>query len=373
MRRTAVMARRIVMGVTAIVLTMSAAAQHVERRGTEPTVRGRIINVTDAGVTVQSDLGAMHFVPWDRVRRVASDTFRTEIEQHADTADQLWRARQRVERHDTQLAEPLFERLFEVYRGRTHETALVVAEGLLRCRLDRGAHAEALIPALEVMRLRRSGRTTASYTMLRPVLASGLELCPALAPAWFNMPGLERVYRELLAFDASGDDVVRSAADLYARSVAEVLGERVPEEVLTRAVPNHPGLTLLSNLLDTSAADATLRENARNRLLEGFAAQPTFAQAWSRYHIGRSLIGETGVGRQQRGLVELAHLPALHADEHPYLAGLALYLTAAGLERTRDSSGAKTVRAVLAARFPTHPIHRATMKVPDFTLPKENG
>ena len=33
-----------------------------------------------------------------------------------------------MERNDTALAEPLFERLFETYKGQTNETALVVAE-----------------------------------------------------------------------------------------------------------------------------------------------------------------------------------------------------------------------------------------------------
>ncbi len=106
-----------------------ASADLVERRGSEPPVQGEITIVDDAGVTVRSDLGASHFVPWDRVRRIDAEHRDPVPIRRMETAVRLWRARSRVERHDTTLAEPLLERLFEFYRGQTHETALVVAEG----------------------------------------------------------------------------------------------------------------------------------------------------------------------------------------------------------------------------------------------------
>ena len=48
-------------------------ADVVERRGAEPALEGRITTIDAAGVTVRSDLGAVHLVPWDRVRRVVHE------------------------------------------------------------------------------------------------------------------------------------------------------------------------------------------------------------------------------------------------------------------------------------------------------------
>ena len=140
----------------------SLRADGVERRGTEGAIEGRITRVDDAGVHVASPQGADHFVPWDRVRRVDSRHPPPGLDRWMPVAVELWRARSRVERNDTSLAEPLLERLFERYRGKTHTTALVVAEGLLRCRLAHSAHARAVIPALEVARLRRANVSTDS-------------------------------------------------------------------------------------------------------------------------------------------------------------------------------------------------------------------
>src|SRR6185436_14279511 len=60
-----------------------------------------------------------------------------------------WRARTRAERGDWAAAEPLFEELFPLIEGKDGPTAAMVAEGLVRCRLRRGAQGAALWPWLE--------------------------------------------------------------------------------------------------------------------------------------------------------------------------------------------------------------------------------
>ncbi len=354
------------------VMSHSVAAQHIIRRGTEPVVRGQVTIVNDAGVTLRSEFGAVHFVPWDRIRRVVSDTFADEIARYEETAEQLWRARSRVERYDTVLAEPLFERLFEQYRGQTHETALVIAEGLLRCRLDRGVQAEAVIPMLEVMRLRRANITTSSYSMLRPVLIPELELSPALAPVWLPSPELDRVLNSLIDYDARGDTVVRAAADLFARSMARTLDRDLPVEVRDRSVPDHPGLMVLRDFVETTSPDPAIRDAARTRMLNGINGRPIFAMAWTHFAVGRSLLGESGIGRQQRGLVELLHLPAIFGNDQAFLTGLALQLAAAGLERLGDVDAARQLRSELDALYPTHPARRQPLALPEFGATKEN-
>ena len=170
----------------ALVLTGSAAhGDVVQRRGAADPLEGTV-TVGPDGARVRTATNAIHVVPWDRVRAVETDdpALRVMVERWADTADALWRARSRVERQDTTAAEPLLVRAFDETIGATHETALVVAEGVLRCRLARGANDEAIIPALECIRLRAAGVQTDSYAALAPIHDAATGLLPMLPP-WF--------------------------------------------------------------------------------------------------------------------------------------------------------------------------------------------
>jgi hypothetical protein len=346
------------------VLGLPVAAQDdgdmVERRGAEPAIVGRITVIDDSGVFVRSVQGATHFVPWDRVRRVVTDQPHAGLERRLDTAETLWRARSRVERNDTALAEPLLERLFEQYRGQTHETALVVAEGLLRCRLVRGANAEAVIPALEVGRLRRADVETASYAMLRPVIDEQTSLCPELAPAWLSSRALDRLRRDLEDYDAKEDPIVSALA----RGYLQALRRQVGVEALAASAepgestpPEHSGVQLLALCAACGADDVERRRAARDRLRLEMPTMPPWAEAWARFALGTSLLREDGVGRRQRGLLNLVHLPARFGRSHPYLAGLSLAWCAEASGAWGDASAAAAFEAELSRRFPNHPLH----------------
>ncbi|MHC4414542.1 MAG: hypothetical protein ACYS0G_04590 [Planctomycetota bacterium] len=341
--------------VSLLLLTRATVAGVVERRGTEPALEGEITRVDDAGVWVRSPMGATHFIPWDRVRGVSGSGEGSALQERMAVAEDLWRARSRVERNDTTLAEPLLERLFERYRGRTHETALVVAEGLLRCRLARADHALALVPALEVARMKRADVTTDSYSRLPAILDPATSLCTVLAPAWLPSPLLGALEHDLAGYDAHGDDVVAALAGLYRRAVGQSMGRPGPEAALE--APQHPGVELLQLLVDGNAADADRRRTARERLTRLSATLPEWAEAWARFGIGLSLLREGGIGRQRRGVVSLLHLPARFGRRQPYLAGLALAYGAAALERSGDADGAAVLRAELQTSFPHHPVH----------------
>ena len=61
-----------------VVLTLACAAgiataDVVERRGSEPRLQGTVVSLDDAGVKLRTASGAIHAVPWDRVRRVQCD------------------------------------------------------------------------------------------------------------------------------------------------------------------------------------------------------------------------------------------------------------------------------------------------------------
>lgn len=327
----------------------------VERRGTEPKLEGRVSKVDECGVELSSESGARYTVPWDRVRRVVMDHANPALEEFKETATNLWRARTRLERNDTALAEPLFERLFETYRGHKHETALVVSEGLLRCRLARGGQDLAVISALEVARLRRAGIKTASYSTMPPVVDEHTGLCTSLPPAWATVSALIKVERDLASYDAQGDTVVAALALLYRQAIRRQLGmDPVQEEKPLAA--DQPGVILLRTITDLGSKDAPRRNSARESLSRDLASLPNWAQAWARYFIGVSLLGESGVGRQQSGLLSLVYLPARFAGDQPYLAGLALAKLADACESSGETAAATSLRADLASRFPNHPV-----------------
>jgi len=362
----------------AVMLAMLVAGPEVlgdsvMRRGAEPAVTGEVIasGIDDAGLQVRSGSGAVHFVPWDHIREVRidpgddADHRRNEIDRRMPTAIALWRARSRLQRDDFALAEPLFERLFEQYRGRTHETALLVAEGLLRCRLARGANVTAVIPAVEVARLRRAGVTGRTYAALVGVLDEQTSLCPQLPPAWVHSRALMRLERELAAFDAQGDEIVAAIAHLYRCAVCRQLGTAPDADPPARRSSDHPGVRILTVVVDCGVVDADARRAARQRLerVLDSGELPVWAEGWARFTIGVSLLGEPGVGPQQRGMVHLLHLPARFARRQPYLAGLALAWVVEGLHRQGDHDAAAALASELADRFPHHPLHRVSQPV----------
>ena len=348
--------RGLLLAACCLVVT-GARADVVERRGAEPAVQGTVTLIDEAGVVLRSPLGAVHFIPWDRVRSVQTDRTDPTLAARMKTAVDLWRARSRVERHDTTLAEPVLERLFEMYHGSTHETALVVAEGLLRCRVARADQVLAVIPALDVARLRRAGVTTHAYATLDPEFDTQYALCIVVAAVWLPSPRLELLARDLAAYDAQGDEVVEALANEYRNAVLRTLG-RTPDPAATSI--DHPGIDLMKRLNACRSEDPDTRSAAREQLRRAIPKMPPWAEAWARYQIGVSLLAEKGIGRRQKGAVSLIHLPARFNRTHPFLAGLALAEVAAALETADDAAAAATLRSELNRIYPNHPLHASS-------------
>lgn len=351
-------ARLLLQLLPALILAHAVWGDIVHRRGIEPAIEGRVSMMDDSGVTVRTELGAVRFVAWDRVRWVETELTDPRLEGFLELAEDLWRARSRLERRDSQLAEPLLERLFERYRSQTHETALVVAEGLLRCRLDRGDHTLAVIPALESARIRRAGVNTDSYAMLGELIDEETALCTLLAPVWTPGPAVRRLQRDLESYDAQGDEVIAAIARLYRRAARQQAG--MPKEASANEQwPDHPGVELLQVLVDCISDDSGRRQAARQKLTGGLDAAEPWLQAWRRFHLGLSQIGESGLGRRQRGMVNLLHLPGRFAVTQPYLAGLALAVVCEDLESEGQSDLAASLRIELTERYPGHTVHAA--------------
>ena len=342
----------------AVLLAGAARADRIEQRGGGEPLVGTVLSVTEEGVNFRTQSGGtLMVVPLDKVAGLQIDRAGVSYDEQLALADMLWRARSRLQRGDERLAEPLFDRLFQRYRGQTNETALIVAEGLLRCRLARGETAGAIIPALETARLRRAEISTLRFLTLPVVFDETSALCMYAPPVWIVDRRLEQLRHDLAAYDAQGDEVVAAQARLYDRAAALALGEAVPAK---DTLPHHAGLDLLDEMIDCVDTDEDLRQRGRTRIERRLESAPAWTSAWIHFALGRSLLLETGRGRRTRGLLHLAHLPARAAATQPFLTGLAMAAMARAFEDDGDADRAQALRAEIRRQWADHPALRET-------------
>lgn len=335
------------------------AMSQVVLRGGEASPPGTIASLDAAGIVMATPGAAPTVISWDRVHRIEGE-WAERAEPFAFTADQAWRARTRLERGDSFSAEPLFEQLFESYRGQTGATAAVVAEGLLRCRLRRGAHVAAIDPWLASLTSAQPGvqvhsAAWASQAGMLPAVDPATGLAPALPPMWLSWPSVEAFARQ-----EAGESRDARTAGLRALFLASAQFECGQDVKVPPVGANEPGSQIVREIVLARAGDAEQRAAARKALqerLRGSAANPTPAwlEAWCRAAIGRSLLRETSVSDRQLGVVELLHVPARFASMHPYLAGMALAEASVALREMGDTQGADTLARELAEGYASHP------------------
>ena len=204
-----------------LLLADAASAETVQRRdGLDPLTAAQL-DFRVGGVQCTRESGATMLIPWDRVRAIddiEDPSLREAWAIQQPIAEQLWRARARVQRGDARLAEPLFELHFDRMMSdlEDSELRLIVAEGLLRVRLARGAIEEALPAALETIRLRRAGLTTDRYQSLPDIIDERFWLIPALPPITTDQVQTQRLPERLRPWVDSEDPFVRALASGYA-------------------------------------------------------------------------------------------------------------------------------------------------------------
>jgi hypothetical protein len=348
--------KRSVMSMTCACCVLIAApvrADRIQLRDQETPLQGKILVMNADGITISVGEQPMRVVSWDRVASFEHDQPHADAEKYADLAMNLWRGRSRVERGDSRLALPVFEELASQYHGTTSETALVVMEGLLRCRLDQGANDLAVVPALEVARLRLKGVTTNSYSNLPPVLDSATLLCPVLPPVWVSTPALLKVERRLAEYDAGAEPALIAQAALYRQAMRRQLA--LPVDTIAGGKTDNKGLQFLMTIQELSSSSPSDRAAIRERLLRQAEPLGDWAQAWARYFVGVSLLAESGEDARLEGIVSLLHVPARFSDTQPYLAGLALAESSQELAASGNAEAAVAVDEELRRSFPRHP------------------
>ncbi len=326
---------------------------------------GTVLASDDGSLRLQDANGQLVQITWDRVRDIelgSGSPLQDQLRNRLDRATRIWRARSRLQRGDHALAEPLFAELFKADPKRVSETDLIIAEGLLRCRLERGAMEDALVPALEVGRLVRQGVATDRYADLVPVHDSDHSVCHFLPPVWVDESKVPRLVRQLESWDSGGDRTLSNVAAQYRyllenpRGVIAMPSNEV-EGSADAADGESPGdseLLRWSILSRNESPD--VRRRTRATMQSRLDRQPGWRKAWLHFLLGVSLLQEDGDGLRRQGLVQLAWLPARYWNEQPYLSGIAMAIMADELALQGDVDSARRLSAELRERFPDHPV-----------------
>ena len=356
--------------IVALLLSSGATGQVVLRGGGTPP-EGQVVGVGEEGVVIETGRtqagprsSTRVIIGWDRVRSVGG-AFAGDAQAYMDVATDAWRARYRLERGDTVAAEPLFEKLFERYEGKAGPTAAVVAEGLLACRLHRGAQAGAVMPWLSLM-MAEAGRGEGAVwferdraSSLERVIDPATGLAPALPPIWLDSPASRAIassseMAEVRTSDSQEKQVAASLANLYqfaARFEAGQDGDGMP-----RTARGSDAVSLVSDIVKARAGDQRERTTARESLQVRIDRnRGTWVEAWCRVGLGRSLLSELEPEQRRLGVVQLLHVPARFREDQAYLAGLALAEAIVALEDLGDDVAASVLRRDLFEGYGGHP------------------
>lgn len=330
---------------------------------------GVVLGVDADGVAYEGDFGTgkpeRTSIPWDRVAKV-NGTFAGDAAAFKDVAEKAWRARARWQRGDSIAAEGLFEDLFATYAARRGATPALVAEGLLRCRMHRGAQAASVeawlawTNATQDLGRRAMLEDLTAAPGLSGLLDAETALSPLLPPVWVRSPAVEALGRG----SAEGTEIAwaklgktEALSRLFAISARYESGGMPAGEANALPVKSaDKGIALVARVVQARAGDADQRAKARELLKETLSQRPAaWIEAWCHVGIGRSLLRESDAEQRLLGVAELLELPARLPRAVPYLTGIALAESAVEIRRAGDIAAATKLRLALTDQFRGHP------------------
>jgi hypothetical protein len=330
-------------------------------RGKDAGFVAGVTAVDAAGVHTTAGDGTVRIIAWHMVVEV-DGSHAEEADGFLAMGDELWRALSRLDRGDLPAAEVMLEGLTrDLARDLAMTpgpTAEAIWQGLLRCRLDRGAQTGAAAAWLSWRNARTTSepaeRASTEFSDRTPT-ASGL--VPAIPPVWVNVPSVAVLASsgvEQWKLDTAGtESSIGLLAQWYlraARGAAEREGGAWPE------VSSDQDVVLVAAMVKAQYGDDKERHAAREELRGIMGARAEgWVEAWGRVAIGRSLLKENDVETQRLGIVELLHIPSRLEAVVPYLTGVALADSAAGLRKLGDIAGATVLRDELLRRYAGHP------------------
>lgn len=360
----------LLVGVAALALPVSATGQVILREG-RGELAGTVADVGPLGVSVDVSTDGKptpRIVGWDRVKSIVGDRARG-AEPFIPLSDALWRARARLERGDWLGAEPLLIPLAERYTGDSGKgpSAAVVFDGLLRCRLARGAQAGSISAWLQMLAVyQRSGVSGVTWAPpaswiggtidALPAVDPRTGLTPSLPPIWVGEPGLDLAASrgDWTRAAGAGSPTAAELAEWYTIAGRFEAGSAIQ---WPSKWSDAPGPRLVRLIVQARAGDAAQRAAARESILGimGGDSAESWEEAWCRAALGRSLLREDDHEQKIRGVVQLLHVPARLSRASPYLAGVCLAEAATAMWALGDVQAAVALKQELASAYPTHP------------------
>lgn len=321
--------------------------------------------VSMQGVLASEAEEAPKWLAWDQVAGVSGPA-NAEAAAFLPMAADLWRARARLERGDVPGAEGIFEAQGTVLVGQQGPSSALVASGLMRCALWRGAWASAVRPMLGYVYAIGGGdddwwpRPAPKRDEVRDIdlgdplfFDESLGLSPAIPPVFLNLPATRVVANEDWANVAPAGSRAERLAGLY-RLGATLEGQ--PGGVMPERATDDEGLALVWDVLGARFSEGGERSVSRARLRERLLRpHPLWLEVWCKVAIGRSLVHEMDRDQKLMGVAALLEPAARYPREHPYLTGLAMAEAAAALSELGDAEGAWRLKTELGELFPTHP------------------
>ncbi len=285
---------------------------------------------------------------WHEVRSIKGRAS-AETAEYLALADDSWRGLSRLARGDRVAAEPLLERAFAKLAGKSGSTAAAVSEGLLICRIARGAQSFAIEPYLTLV---LNNQVNVGSEILDPETA----LNPALPPVLVTESGLAAAvsaiaWNNFTKWGTSGR--ARQLAELYTTAALfEITGQAPP----TQLIPVDDGVMLVQQIVHARVGNERERGIARQLLRERLASvQPDWKEAWIHAAIGLSLLVEGDDHSSRLGIVQLLYVPAMYNSDQPYLAGVCLAQASIRLAEMGRGEAAAALAGELAHDYPEHP------------------
>jgi hypothetical protein len=337
----------------------------IQRSGGAPIV-GPSAVATEQGVEVAATGGALSgkaLVPWDMVRAVEGTPAVARLDELGAPAEDLWRARIRIDRGDDDLALPLLRAHWDRFAATDGPTTALVAEGMLRATMARGDARGAFEPWIVCLRL-GARNVQSRFPNAEPVLDATTGFLPALPPF---VPSKDRESLAL-ACDAVSESMAGSEALPVARIFAAIVRATAfdarPDAAASSALlPNGavlPSADVLSLVLAIIAA-----ENDRERATvvaqfeRAVAQAPGYLGAWKLAAIGMNAslraraIPEGDANRApalERAALELLAVPASELDPTGLVDCFALEEASRLLRDAGDPTAADQLKNVLEER-----------------------
>lgn len=334
---------------TGLVVLLASAA------GAEPgtvmlrngrTIASDDIRVTEQSLTLEAD-GREMSLGWQEISEVRGAAGALAAE-HLPMAETAWRGLSRLARGDRVAAEPALEAAFqEVGRG-VGPTAKGVSEGLLACRVARGAQALGVEPFLYVLLNTANEDVPEGFD-------PDLRLCENLPPIWGTRSGLSAMVSSISADDFGAwqtNDRVAQIAELYVTAAVHEISGRAP---VPDFEPVDDGVRLLYEMVRAQVGDKATRESTRGLLLKRLERDPpAWQRAWLHASLGMSLLVEQDSQSSRLGIVQLLYVPSIYGDDQPYLAGVCLSRAALRLNEMGRRAEAERLAQTFQKEYERH-------------------